>query len=379
MANEESLFLPESEDDSVFWKRVFDYTAQVYTLYTCNTKISLFIMAIQNKYCLHGEKIDDSQIMKAKIELSRVYQTLESTFSQIFELTSENHNCHTIKKFYEDQNFKTYATTLYKNSRKEINACAMSLSAVEQKSNYANIIDQRKFIERLQATAKDTLDNLSEGAKYVQTQIENVQKLADTIEPLVKQAESASKKARETADNVLPNVLTILGIFVAIIVAFVSAFFTLILADNGNISTIPQVCLIHFLLMGHVLINLIFLFMFMISRLSGKNISVSCMYSSDKENLGVCQTCNNHCPWYRRLWRKYPYLVTINWAIVLGYVILLLWWYIDIFLYPFLETFLQSHFLISVILFVVLLAICCVFLIYIPYKRIFNTKQAERD
>lgn len=112
--------------------------------------------------------------------------------------------------------------------------------------------------------------------------------------------------------------------------------------------TVDQSYFAYFLLMGHVLINFIFLFMFLLAKIIDKNMSIPCIRflhikeqnnsNNDVKDIKInCLICNRHCNWIHKIFCKYPYIVFANCIIVLGYFIIFLWWYIDKFLYNFIS------------------------------------------
>lgn len=129
--------------------------------------------------------------------------------------------------------------------------------------------------------------------------------------------------------------MTVLGIFVAIILAFVGGFFSVLIAGRIDVSPIAQVRFMYFLLIGQTLCDLLFLFMFLIARLSNKSIAVLCSGGIAQGRGIPCAQCASQCKWYVRWWRKYPYIITINCAVMFGYSFLWIWWYVDEFLYQY--------------------------------------------
>ena len=132
--------------------------------------------------------------------------------------------------------------------------------------------------------------------------------------------------------SLLTNVLTILGIFVSIIFVIVGAYFTVTgEITNLSISNIVQVNIGRFVLMGHILTNLLFLFMFMIARLANKSIAVNCKGCPDSDCI------NAKCNFINRIVKRYPYIVILNIVAICSYVVLLSWWFIETFAYKYIE------------------------------------------
>lgn len=386
----ESLFVPDDdEDDSdacrAYWKSVNQYTLQLSKLYSVSSKGHKLIEdAIKRRYPLEDKNFNE--LTQYKLDLSRIYQTVSTAFNINLPKNCQLEEYATVAKLYLDPAFRKFVESFYKHVLAVLKSLTDQVDQQIQEMNRLENAEAHKVLDRIRSTSQDLLRQLERKAGEVDTVLDNARKqsldasnaLSNADEKL-KAATETSDNARKAADSVLTNVLTILGVFIAIIVAFISGFFSVLLADRGNISPIAQVCLAHFLLMGHVLFNLIFLFMFMISRLSYKSISVLCLYCNDKEHLGMCQLCQCKCKWYKRLWRKYPYLVLTNWAIVIGYVILFLWWFIDEFVYSHFEAVLHNSTGISIFVLLLMVALLIAVFIVIPYKIINKNKVQESD
>lgn len=161
------------------------------------------------------------------------------------------------------------------------------------------------------------------------------------------------QKANKDSDQLMSHILSILGIFVAMIFVFVGGYDMLSLGLTSNLfsETISQINIGGVVLMGQVLFNLIFLFLFMIARLSNKSIAVKC--------LGCNDGCSNkRCKFGVRLWKQYPYVVVTNFIMFFSYIILFIWWAIEKFTYPHFEKelvdFFASHWIIGMILCIII-------------------------
>ena len=112
--------------------------------------------------------------------------------------------------------------------------------------------------------------------------------------------------------------------------------------------------------MGQVLFNLIFAFMFMVSRLSSKSIAIDCRGCKKS----VCT--KNKCSLIMKVWNKYPYIILFNFACLCGYIVLLAWWYLEEFVYKVHSnewySFLENHSL----AFTIIIIIVTVMIIALP-------------
>lgn len=136
-------------------------------------------------------------------------------------------------------------------------------------------------------------------------------------------AQEAADSAKKTAEGILPNILTTLGIFVAIIVAVVACYLSLLLSqhyENAHPLNIT-ICL----LMGHILTNIICLLLYLISKMTSLTLSCNCPIG-DKKDCGLCSPEKQRaCTWVNKIWLKYPYVVLLNGIFCLAYVGLGLW------------------------------------------------------
>ena len=387
LATNESLYLPDQEDDTDYWQTVIAYTEWLYTVYSVRPRKTNWLSdVIQKRYeglLLAGENsatVEDIGI--ASLELSRIYQTLGAAFEDVPESgpSGQFEEAEAFRKHLSEPAFLEYRRKVAEYGKHAVLDLRDRLRKRHQELSQEENQAARDKLSRLLSSATEILEEIK-GAEVrlrdVDKTLKQAEKDAGAAKTAYEAAETASEDAKKQADNILPNVLTILGIFVAVIVAFIGGFFTLILSDRGNISTIPQVCMIHFLMMGHVLVNLIFMFMFMVARLSDKSISVLCLKSTNSKHPGACRECGNQCPIYRRLWRKYPYLVAVNWAAVIGYIVLLLWWYIDTFLYTGLKQWLDSSIVVALCVFLVALASVLFVFVVLPIVGI-RRMQAKK-
>lgn len=143
-------------------------------------------------------------------------------------------------------------------------------------------------------------------------------------------AEEAAKNAKITADSIMPNMLTTLGVFIAIVIAVVACYLSLILSEP-YVKTCPGetpkiVNIVMLLLMGHLLLNIIFLLLYLISKMSAHPLSCHCLVGDQAD----CQKCDPElraqCRFRHKLWLRYPYVVAMNGAFFVAYGALGLWY-----------------------------------------------------
>ena len=83
------------------------------------------------------------------------------------------------------------------------------------------------------------------------------------------------------------------------------------------------------LLVGFVLFNTVFVLLYIVSKVAGKNIAVTCKFKnikciscSDQKENAICQCKEKEsCSGIVRFWRRYPYALAINVILVLGMIV----------------------------------------------------------
>ena len=174
------------------------------------------------------------------------------------------------------------------------------------------------YQERARAAAWDTA-----------TEFEDEVGKAEAARISAEAAKEAADSAKATADSIMPNMLTTLGVFVAIIIAVVACYLSLVLSDP-YVQTCPgevpkTLNIVMLLLMGHILLNIIFLLLYLISKMSAHPLSCHCLVGDQSD----CQKCKPdlraRCRFRHKLWLRYPYVVAMNGAFVTAYCALGLW------------------------------------------------------
>lgn len=143
-------------------------------------------------------------------------------------------------------------------------------------------------------------------------------KLSHTVRDSVDQTNEMLKKFEElkqSIDTSTTNQITILSIFTGIVMAFVGGFSILGSAFNNTKMFQSRIWLLIFLmsLVGFIFFNTVFMFIYMVAKLSGKRLSVQCK----TQQCGMCMKCEE-CKKFKilcsfhRLWKKYPYVAYIN-------------------------------------------------------------------
>lgn len=116
-------------------------------------------------------------------------------------------------------------------------------------------------------------------------------------------------RARESIDGFLAQVVSVLGIFAGIVITF-SVSTGLATETFSNIDSLNfYKTLFYLLALGFILFNVIFMMMYMISKIAKYNLAVKCR---NKE----CYKCTEKCLAVARLNKKYPYVFWFNLFII---------------------------------------------------------------
>lgn len=143
-------------------------------------------------------------------------------------------------------------------------------------------------------------------------------KLSTTVRDSVEKTNETLKKIEElkqSIDTSTTNQITILSIFTGIVMAFVGGFSILGSAFSNTELFQTRIWLLIFLmsLVGFIFFNTVFMFIYMVAKLSGKRLSVQCK----TQQCGMCMKCEECkkfkilCP-FHKLGKKYPYVAYIN-------------------------------------------------------------------
>lgn len=132
-----------------------------------------------------------------------------------------------------------------------------------------------------------------------------------------KEAKQDFKEVREYMSNARSEYVTILGIFAAIMLAGIGGFSVLggFAKEVTTISNYRFFTIVSFL--GLILFNVVFMLIYMIARLTGKNIYTICTNSKKDRNSDCTKgDCENNCCGLERVRRRLPYIFWSNLVLV---------------------------------------------------------------
>lgn len=244
---------------------------------------------------------------------------------------------------------------------KKTTSCEMELDSDETNAIENMISDIASQILILKRTISENSTSMSD----IQTRMAAEEELLNTInnehismqsslDGCVKKINSAQQQldnsqqslidATKQSKDVLNQSIEVIGIFVAIITIFIGGFSEISLFGTiDNLNTYKF--FLYIIVTGHIMANLIFMFIYMLGRITNKTISASCIgymkipiESSDSESK--CQNCcykssetciqyemdKEHCTLARKLRYKYPYIYYTNLVAIVAEVLLCLGW-----------------------------------------------------
>ncbi len=139
------------------------------------------------------------------------------------------------------------------------------------------------------------------------------------------------EKLGEKIENFNAQSITVLGIFAGIVMAFTGAF-SLLGSAFTQVNAVSFYRLLFLvLLVGFVLINSIFILIYMVGKLVNKSIASNCKYSTSSQatsslNLrNICECASEKrkkCSPLKKFYRRYPFVAILD-AVILGMMALL--------------------------------------------------------
>lgn len=143
-----------------------------------------------------------------------------------------------------------------------------------------------------------------------------------TLKKLNKDLQSTQRgleRATESSANLIPNMLTALGIFVTIIVTIVAVYIANAFPNSGMEFSVPQMQYGRYVLSGQIIFNSIYLLLYFISKLTQKTLHVT-RYRKNETNL------IDKLSFIEASWLLSPLMWLINIMCVIAYTILVDWW-----------------------------------------------------
>lgn len=157
---------------------------------------------------------------------------------------------------------------------------------------------------------------------------QNDQKLQDleqknrTLQNQLGDATSALEKAQKTVSTMQTELISVLSIFAAIVLSFSGSISILGNAMSSMQDVTVFKTAFFVLLCGFVILNLIFLMMYIVGKITGRSIYARCK----TENCSCGKNGTPSCCGIRRIRKRLPYVFWMNFSLLLLMIIDLVLW-----------------------------------------------------
>lgn len=153
--------------------------------------------------------------------------------------------------------------------------------------------------------------------------IEDIKAQSTILSKEMREATGELKRASKQAASTQTDLISVLSIFAAIVIAFSGGFtFLGSVMTSINSATHYEAVLLCALICGMVIFNTIFLLMYLVSKITDKNIYAKCDTSD-------C-SCEKRCNGIKKIRKRLPYVFYFNLLVLLGIAIDCVVWLIDI-------------------------------------------------
>lgn len=193
----------------------------------------------------------------------------------------------------------------------------------------ADFISGKKEFEVLYTHFEKLCDHLNleiaRWSYYSQNEqkIRDMESISNTLKEDMLDAERELKAASKQAASIQTELIAVLSIFAAVVVTF-SGGFTFLgsvmtsVNEANHYEAITLVAIIY----GMVIFNTIFLLMYMVGKMTGRNIYATC-------DTVDC-SCEKRCGSLNKIRKRLPYVFYFNLLCLIGVVIDFMIWYCDI-------------------------------------------------
>lgn len=214
--------------------------------------------------------------------------------------------------YYNKNNRKIQSTNKY------LKRMQIQMDHVGEMIEYANkqmVEAEQRFID-IEQKSDEMKDNLTRAEQRF-----------DEMEEQLKKATQKLKKVKNQVKSSQMELISVLSIFAAIVITFASGFGFL----GNSLSSLNdveyyEVVILVMIICGMVIFNTIFLLMFLMARITGKNITTRC----NKSTCNDCMNCVEKCTWFSRVYRRLPYVFYFNGLSLAGILINMIVWVVDL-------------------------------------------------
>lgn len=223
-----------------------------------------------------------------------------------------------IKRYVTDLRFHEYCTktlNYFENAAKE------ELQNRQDPTTYRSLEERQEESER-------------ENQHEIAILYEQSRAYKSAAEKALEEAKLFKKEAAEAkkaAESLIPNMLAVLGVFIAIIIAVVACYLSLIF-NQHQADPLPPLNILMCLLMGQIIMDIVFLLLYLISKLTNYTLACHCFISRETDCSQCPEEYRNKCRILNRIWLRYPYIVILNTLFVFCYFSLGLWEFLTVYI-----------------------------------------------
>ena len=265
------------------------------------------------------------------------------------------------------------------------------LSIASKLKTYAFIFDES--LKKSTEYTEEKFNKLNQSISIAAKNVEEANKTVKNTTLKLNNAKKALNDSNDTVRNIMPDILTVLGIFVSIIVSVVIVYIEFFI-DNKSVELFNktlQLLIGKYILCTHLLGNIMFLLLFMIARLTNRSVLSTCSYykldtlrfkseDEDKYESNIhrfaCANCSEYmsCSFVNKIIRKANYIVAFNVFVIFLYFVDYIWWIITHYWNSGITTFCKSPDILIVILLLVSLIFFVIWSIK-KYKKEYKSKK----
>ncbi len=182
----------------------------------------------------------------------------------------------------------------------------------------ANVSEATQKVEGV----KSQMDSLNANVSEATQKMENIKFETESLNVDMSKATKNLKKASKKADSIQTELIAVLSVFAAIVVTF-SGGFTFLGSVMSSINDVIyyEAVALEAIICGIVIFNTIFLLMYMVGKITNRNIYARCTTED-------C-SCENKCSGLERIRKRLPYVFYFNIICIVGIIVDCFIWYSD--------------------------------------------------
>jgi len=286
---------------------------------------------------LHKQINEMSTTLYSQDQINAVYQTLKSTvyndpsfrhrysdfFSWLMDLVGTDANDETLVVLAENLN------NLLKAAQNEYSSLSPRTQSARREAITRVVRNVEKLCDHMNLEIARFQNNTVLERRLEQAQSE-AHATTTALEKSQESIASATKKlskAERKASSLQGEIISVLSIFSAIVIA-TSGGFSFISASISSLSSgIPfhrVLCVI--CLCGIALFNSVFVLLYMVGKIIDRSVYTACGSSTNEDKSAACHACTHNCCSLRKIRKRLPYVFWFNATMILFLIIVGLRW-----------------------------------------------------